>query len=427
MDLGIKNSWNTYWFARVAPIGFALFRIAFGLVLLLYHVPRLWYVSELYTRDGYLFPMRLFFVLHLPVLSFPWILLFNIILILAIIFFIVGYKTRYAAVIIFVLHTYLSLLERFSTKGYGTIMIIYSLLIIWSPCAESFSVDAAIKRFRRIIKGASVHERSSYSRVPVTMQRIMLWQLADIYFFNALSKLIWGGQGWFNGQHLLNIYRDTENFARPFALPFLSVFKSLPIALGTLIPSTVLFIAFGLMRRNERPYAIMFGIIYHLFALITTTVPYVFTFLIFSLYIIAIEPEVWERWWSMLLAYFRKKSAVIFYDDACALCRRTIAAIYAADMFERIKFVALSSLSGAYVMVGDREINRQELLHAMYVKSSNSPAVKGLLAYRVISRMIPLFWIFVPFLYIPGARLVGTMAYSFVARNHKNICRMCGL
>ena len=130
----ISQRWSDYWLSETTPVGYALFRIALGLVLLTYHVPRLWYIRELYTDTGYLFPMHLFFVLHLPIPSFVFAVFLNVVLICAIFSFLLGYKTKFSAITIFTLHTYFSLLERFSTKGYGSIMIIYALLLIFSPC-----------------------------------------------------------------------------------------------------------------------------------------------------------------------------------------------------------------------------------------------------------------------------------------------------
>ena len=419
----IRQRWSDYWFSETTPVGYGVFRIAFGLVLLLYHVPRLWYIPELYTRAGYVFPMPLFFVLHLPIPSFGFAALLNVILICAIIFFIFGYKTRISAIVIFALHTYFSLLERFSTKGYGSIMIIYALLLIFSPCGEFLSVDSMRKRSRSFMKNPRVI--FTYSRVPITMQRIMLWQLAEIYFFNTLSKLSVGGWNWFNGKNVLNIYRDTEIFARPFVLPLLEAFKPLPVILGILIPGTLFFIAFGLLRRNDRPYAIAFGIFYHVFALVTTTVPYVFTFLMLSLYIIAIEPDVWERWWSRFIRHYEGKQAALFYDDTCALCRRSVALIHAADMLNRIRYVGISSVFSATAVLAGREVSRQELLREMHMVSADGSVSKGFFAFRAIARIVPLFWIIVPLLYVPGARWAGERIYSFIARRRKNICRNC--
>lgn len=421
----LKKRWIRYWFAPVAPIGFAMFRIAFGLILLLYHMPRLWHIGALYTKAGYLFPIHLFFVLHLPLPSFVAALILNIVLLAAIASFILGYKTKCCAVIIFALHAYFSLLERFSTKGYGQIMIIYALLLIWSPSGEFLSIDAVIKRFRRIMKGGLLRERIAHTRVPVTMQRIMLVQLVQIYSFNVLSKFFTGGWNWFNGQNVLSIYRDTAGFARPFVIPILNAFRPLPILLGILIPGMLLFIACQLLRRDDRPYAIICGVIYHGFALVTTTVPYVFTFLMFSLYVIAIEPDVWERWWSRLTRYYEKKHATLFYDDTCALCRRTTAFIRAADELERIRYVSISSITASSVMIGGREVDRDALLREMHMESPEGALVKGFGAYRAISRMIPLFWAILPFLYIPGVPFLGKKIYGFIAKSRKNVCVSC--
>lgn len=294
----IKGQWYGYWFAEGPGIGFAVFRIAIGGVLLLYHAPRIFYIRELYTTEGYLFPFYQFFLLHLP---FPTPLVAFILyafLIGSIIALVIGYHTRTATVVILFLHSYFSLLERFSTKAYGAILMIYLLLMIFAPIGAWLSLDERKRRARNVGDDSVV----ASPLVSLTFQRLMLWQLAAIYFFNALSKLFLGGWGWFDGTYLTNIYRDTGGFVRPFAAALSdAVISNIPFPvfslLGTVILGGLFFMAFGLLRRDDRPYAIAFGLFYHSFVMATTVVPYVFTLLMFSIYLIAIEPETWGRWW----------------------------------------------------------------------------------------------------------------------------------
>lgn len=417
--------WNEYWFSETSGIGYACFRIVFGVVLLFFHIPRLFYIGQLYTREGFLYPMHQFILLHLPVPSFFFAVIINSILIFVIICFIVGYRTKIATVIILLLHFYLTLLENFSTKGFGTIMTIYLCLLLFSPSGSFLSVDNFRNQMRQWkLKGTDAFS-AAQPRVRVTLQRVMLWQLALIYLFNAASKLYKGGMGWFTGQQLLRIYSHTHEFARPWASFVFSYLGPVSPFFGFLVIGTLIFIGLGLLRRDEQLYAIAFGVGYHLVTLLTTTVPYVFPFLMFSLYVIAIDSGQWDMWWNRLRAFYANKKARLFYDDECALCRYIAACIQAADVLGRVQYIGISSVSGGNIVILGNTMKREALLREMHVVSFDGSISKGFFAYRTISRMIPLFLIFVPILYIPGVRWTGERIYSLIARNRKNVCRTC--
>lgn len=297
-----KTAWHAYWFAEASSIGFAVFRIALGLFLLLYHTPRLFYVRELYTNDGYIVPVDFFRALSLPIPDFPTALFLNTILNLAILSVIAGYKTRLALFATFVLHTYFISLEYFSTVGMGPILMIYILLLMVSPAGAFLSIDYIRRHFKKLRYGViEMFNVVEPPRVSITMQRIMLWQLASIYFFNTLSKLKHGT--WFNGDALRLIYLNVGEGTYAFMPPVVKKIDWLLPNIEIMIIVGLFLLGVGLLIPFLRPYALFFGIIYHGIALLTIYVAVTFSLLMFCLYVTAVEPSTWERWWG----YFQKK------------------------------------------------------------------------------------------------------------------------
>jgi predicted DCC family thiol-disulfide oxidoreductase YuxK len=62
--------------------------------------------------------------------------------------------------------------------------------------------------------------------------------------------------------------------------------------------------------------------------------------------------------------------------------------------------------------------NREKLKsleRELWLVSQDKKVYKGFSAFRKISTLLPLLWIFMPFAYLPFAGVVGGWAYSFVS------------
>ena len=246
------QKWDQYWFSQEPVIGIAFYRIFFGIGVLIYHFPRLFFVSDLYTSAGFMWPQQ-------PILWKPIALIAplsvgiaygcNIALILAAISFVLGYRTRLSAGIIFIIHTYLVLLENFSTNSIAAFISIFALLFIFSPAGEFLSLDAK-KKYGTPIPAA----------VPVasgTVRKVMVWQIALIYIGNALMKLAYGLKVWITGDIIIWALQDTQ-WSQHWAHAIVS---SIQIPLRVLIILgfvQFIFLGVGLLFSKTRPYAIVF-------------------------------------------------------------------------------------------------------------------------------------------------------------------------
>jgi predicted DCC family thiol-disulfide oxidoreductase YuxK len=107
----------------------------------------------------------------------------------------------------------------------------------------------------------------------------------------------------------------------------------------------------------------------------------------------------------------------VLYDGFCPLCRRTVRLLTCLDLFRRLDFQDFRRLDIADYNHRHRlNLCPEELEKAMYVISGGQ-SFSGFFAYRMISLAVPVLWPLVPFLFVPGAAVLGTVMYRFVARH----------
>jgi predicted DCC family thiol-disulfide oxidoreductase YuxK len=107
----------------------------------------------------------------------------------------------------------------------------------------------------------------------------------------------------------------------------------------------------------------------------------------------------------------------VFYDGFCPLCCRTVRILTCLDLFHRLDFQDFRRLDiDAYNHRHRLNLRPEELEKAMYVISEGR-SFTGFYAYRMISLAVPVLWPLVPFLFLPGASVLGAVIYRFIARN----------
>lgn len=283
----IAATWNRYWFAKESPAGLALFRIAFGIAVLIAHLPRLPYVHELYTPLGFMWPRQ-------PAYWFPKLIvpltpleayIAIAVLAAAAVTLIIGYRTRLAAFLIFLLNTYLMLLEGFAADSLAQVISVYAFLLMFSPAGSFFSVQAKLTHGRSMPRPAPEEPR--------TLRHLMIWQLAAIYISNASMKIAYGLTQWRSGLTLLWLMKDTE-WSQPWVWPLISHFETPFRIFGAIGFFLYLFLGVGLLFKKTRPYAATFGLAWHALAIGLTTISAAWLGWV-SIYILLIEPGYVER------------------------------------------------------------------------------------------------------------------------------------
>lgn len=188
-----------------------VFRVYFGLLLLVDVLRRLSEATVFYSNEGIL---SNHFSLFAPLIQ-PYFSVYTAfstpaevkvalcLTAVAYLFLIVGYRTRLAQVAAFVLFSSLNARNHFLENG-GTIMV--SLVACWTmflPLGDRFSVDAVLKslRARRDFTAEALNDREGITpdRTPhVTLVALcILLQISVCYFFNTAHKQ---GPTWLSGE-----------------------------------------------------------------------------------------------------------------------------------------------------------------------------------------------------------------------------------
>jgi predicted DCC family thiol-disulfide oxidoreductase YuxK len=109
----------------------------------------------------------------------------------------------------------------------------------------------------------------------------------------------------------------------------------------------------------------------------------------------------------------KPKTAVLF-DGSCGLCKRTMAVLRRLDLLQKVEVLDVTNdwpaVSARYPI-----LNQPDCLYTMHVVSSRGKVTTGFFAYRSLCWVIPMGWLVLPFLYLPGVPIVGEAVYQKVA------------
>ncbi len=104
----------------------------------------------------------------------------------------------------------------------------------------------------------------------------------------------------------------------------------------------------------------------------------------------------------------------VLQDTGCAVCRRTADALAGLDWLHALRF---PGVRGDISLPDGSLLTRAQQLEELHVIDSRGGVERGFFAFRRIAAEVPLLWALVPFLYMPGAALVGEPTYRWIARH----------
>lgn|SRR5262249_20198169 len=108
--------------------------------------------------------------------------------------------------------------------------------------------------------------------------------------------------------------------------------------------------------------------------------------------------------------------AVLLYDGDCALCRKSVAILQSLDWLRRIQYQNCRETDK--LPTSTAPFMPEQLLEQMHLVTPDRQRVhRGFRAFRWMAWRMPLLWVIVPLLYIPGVPMIGQRIYLWVARN----------
>ncbi|NLP84281.1 HTTM domain-containing protein [Microbacterium sp. CFH 90308] len=206
--------------AQRATVSFSLLRILFGLAMLIVLIPSMpdrhylwgvgsWWVEPEASRRGWWEPLRLLFSKE----SMFWFDLAYAVLLVLVVLFLVGLKTRWVTPLLLIFWVGLSTNSTLLTNGGDTLMRIVLLFVIFANLSEHFSVDAwlrrrSAKRGRTPRSGPAWLPRWLVNWAHNTVLILCVFQILLVYLVSSVLKLT--GEEWLEGTAIYYALRIDE-------------------------------------------------------------------------------------------------------------------------------------------------------------------------------------------------------------------------
>jgi predicted DCC family thiol-disulfide oxidoreductase YuxK len=113
----------------------------------------------------------------------------------------------------------------------------------------------------------------------------------------------------------------------------------------------------------------------------------------------------------------------VLYDGLCPLCIRTATIV---DLLDGGRRVALVDFEGSWARASAlaQGLTREQAREAMHLVAPDGRRVRGFLAFRALTGVVPALWPLAPLLRLPGVAPAGDLIYRFVAaRRPRRHCR----
>lgn len=275
-------AWDRFWFAPVDASTLALVRIGFGLVAFLWGLSLIPSLGAIFGERGILphapsgRPGA--WTLLAPLHSDLGLVLMLVVLLIAAACLTVGYRTRLAAVLVFVAITSFDRRNPFVFNSGDDLIRILALCLALAPTGATLSLDA----WRR--------ERAHFWSAPLVRAwslRLMQVQLSVLYAASVWAKL--RGFAWNDGtavSYALRI-KDIQRFAAPDVLTH-SVTASELMSYGTIAVEASL--ALLVWNRRARPWVLALGVLVHFSTEVTLRLG-LFAWTLLVLYLAFLPPE----------------------------------------------------------------------------------------------------------------------------------------
>ena len=414
-------------YATADPRSLGLFRIIFGLFLLIDLVRRLPDAVFFYTNDGMLpnhgaiyRPMsgHLFSIYH-AFSTHGEVLVAFALTALAYLAYMVGFKTRVFQVVVLVLVTSLHSRNIMLENGGDVVANLLALWTCFLPLGRRFSVDALLASFREVQEHNS-HELVGRD-VPFTDRRpftslafaAIVLNLACIYYFNTIHK---DGLPWRQGTSV-HFVLWADRLVNPLGVSLRSWLPGIAMqvmTMGTLVIEssiTLLLISPFFIRSCRRVAALMIIALHCGFQTVGHFGLFSFVMMLHS--ILLMGPEDWDALADRMRV--RLPARIIYYDNSCGVCHLL------ARLLRRLDHLGKLTIRGnddpSLLPPG---VAPEEVLDTLIVADeTNTIAWRRAEGIAQIFRALPFGIYIARWIELPGIRGALTSFYSaFAARRH---------
>jgi len=367
-------------------------------------------------------PIWFFARFHIPCFSAAVLAVLQVIWRLALALSCIGLFTRFSTTISFILGLYFfGLPNNFGkTHHLDTILVFAFVVMAVSRCGDSWSVDRLIRTARQGANSSA--ERPTLSGEYTWPIQTICLVFSLVLFEAGFSKLRHSGLAWITSDTMA-IFLLQSNYHITDAEPLTSwglYFARFPW-LSHLLAATSIMLEVGyplaLFSRRARWFIVPSGILMQA-GIAVLMGPNFYQQIICNLFWVP-----WDRVATRLTAQrSNSKRYALIFDGVCGLCQRTVAVARSLDLMGRVDFLDAVK---QWTEIEKRcpHLNQEQCLAEMHVITSRGQVRTGFDAYRALAWVLPLGWLVLPALYIPGARALGSRIYRATASpRHRAAC-----
>ena len=169
-----------------------------------------------------------------------------------------------------------------------------------------------------------------------------------------------------------------------------------------------------ILWRRTRWYALSIGFVVHVGIWLTMEVTH-FSFTIMAFYWLFVPALVLMDMAGKATGSAESRKYIVFYDGMCPICKKSRRTLERLDWLGRLKYADIHDRRFAEAELPD--VTYADMLKQMYVKRPDGSWFGGYDAFRAMAPMLPLCWLIVPLLWLPGARFIGARIYRWIAAN----------
>jgi predicted DCC family thiol-disulfide oxidoreductase YuxK len=305
-----------------------------------------------------------------------------------------------------------------STLG-NDIAAILAVLLFLTESGRYISLDAFLvkkwRRSRQFLLYASSEVNIPTIALAKFIALFSYWLVCLYSFSNHLNE-----SAWMTGNVAPLLL--TNHFMAPFAPWFESLFVSSQWAvaiskfgiLGMIIwyVSIVPFVLFGGLFRK---FIITWGFLFFVVSL----------FLLNLGSLAEIEFVLLAAWFWTNIGIKSNTKILLFFDDKCNICDRTVQIITYLDIFNRIKLMPVSKNIDQLIKF---KINHEDALTDLYgVDEDSKKVTSGYSLYFWLTKKLVLLWPFLLILWLGKVLYIGPLIYRIIADNRLKINGVCTL
>ncbi|MHB8420116.1 MAG: DCC1-like thiol-disulfide oxidoreductase family protein [Myxococcales bacterium] len=396
------------------PLG--LFRIAFGLVLILAVADIGPVLFDLLSDEGVMPRAALLGGIarsnRFSIMDFAgprWaVVLVWALALLAVVAFTVGWRSRMATVASFLLVC--GLHERNLLVFDGADNVIRCLLFwaMFMPVGGRYSVDAV----RRAARGLARRDVA-----PAFPMRLGQLQIAWVYLNTFLYK--WGGSHWHDGtalryglglDHLFTRWLGQQLFNQAWF-----IYPGTYFAI-TWEAAAFFLIFFPVLQPKLKGVGLAGGYLLHAGIWLTLNVGN-FSYLMPATYFLLWEPEWAERLVQLLRKPFERRTLALVYDGVCPVCSSVVATLKGFDPFGSVSLVNFRD-RGALATLPAGAPSPGSLEREVWAVRGDGESTRGFAALACAAQATPALWPLGALAALPGVGWLGQRAYRRLVAAH---------